>query len=72
MSRSGKNFFYLSTGKILHFFTIYWKGAWMFLSLIIISRASTLPHSRSRTSYSIVLLAEEGRQSEGIVNQRII
>ena len=23
----GKNFFYLSTGKILHFFTIYWKGA---------------------------------------------
>ena len=27
VSRSGKNFFYLSTGKILHFFTIYWKGA---------------------------------------------
>ena len=27
VSRSEKKFFYLSTGKILHFFTIYWKGA---------------------------------------------
>ena len=51
-SRSGKNFFYLSTGKILHFFTIYWKGAWTLLSLSFISRASTLSYSRSRTHLS--------------------
>ena len=42
-SRSEKKFFYLSTGKILHFFTIYWKGALLLLSLIAISRVSTLP-----------------------------
>ena len=54
-SRSGKNFFYLSTGKILHFFTIYWKGAWRLLSLALIILVVTLPDSRSRTylSYNI-------------------
>ena len=49
VSRSGKKFFYLSTGKILHFFTIYWKGAWRLLSLIFIILVVTLPDSRSRT-----------------------
>lgn len=48
----GKIFFYLSTGKILHFFTIYWKGALMSLSLITNSRVSTLSYSRSRTYLS--------------------
>lgn len=52
VSRSGKNFFYLSTGKILHFFTIYWKGAWTLLSLAFNSLVSALPDSRSRTHLS--------------------
>ena len=60
VSRSGKKFFYLSTGKILHFFTIYWKGAWTLLSLVFISRASTLPYSRSRTYLSYNTTDGEG------------
>lgn len=52
MSRSGEKFFYLSTGKILHFFTIYWKGAWMPLSLAFNSLVSALSYSRSRTYLS--------------------
>ena len=63
----GVKFFYLSTGKILHFFTIYWKGAWMLLSLAFISRASTLPHPRSRTYLSYNTTGGGGGIGESLI-----
>ena len=68
----GEKFFYLSTGKILHFFTIYWKGALMPLSLVFISRASTLPDSRSRIYLSYNTTGGGGGEGKGIVNHCVI
>lgn len=72
VSRSGKNFFYLSTGKILHFFTIYWKGALRSLSLTFNSLVSTLPYSSSRTYLSHNTTGGRGGVEWGIVNHCVI
>ena len=71
VSRSGKNFFYLSTGKILHFFTIFWKGAWRLLSLALIILVVTLLDSRSRTYLSYNITGGEDGVRE-VFNYRMI
>lgn len=62
----GENFFYLSTGKILHFFTIYWKGAWRLLSLISMVLVITLSDSRSRTHLAYNTTGRKGGVGGGV------